>query len=122
MGSASGLKVSGYGACPRCGPEMHGRYSTHLKKTVYHDHCMRLPDGHTMRRNTTFWSGTEIRPCPNGPSPEAQLMLCDLMEEGVITKAEAGINRRSILWELPYWRVSTTLTSFCIVLTLYRER
>jgi hypothetical protein len=121
LGSASGLKVSGYNACPTCGPEMHGRYSTLLKKTVYHEHRTRLGEGHPMRRNTVFWSRIETRPCPNGPSPEAQLLLCDLMESGVKTKTDAGINRRSILWTLPYWRVRTLLT-LLLHLTSYRGR
>ena len=45
-GECTGLAVSGYHACPICGPNLQARYSKYLKKMVYEGH---VPKGHFMR-------------------------------------------------------------------------
>jgi hypothetical protein len=106
MGTVSGLKVSGYCACPTCGPELKGQYSRLLRKIVYHEHRRRLPTDHEWRLDTRCWPSEEHHPTPNGPSPEAQLAMCDLVQAKLVLRKDVGVNRRSAMWDLPYWRVS----------------
>lgn len=100
MGTISGLKVAGYSACPSCGPELHGRYSVLLHKTTYEGSRVRLPMDDHMRRNTTHWARTEFRPCPNGPSAEAQIQMAEMVEAKLLKPKDCGVNRRSALWDL----------------------
>ena len=93
-GECSGLTVSGYNACPICGPRLDARYSQALKKTVYEGHVRYLPEGHELRGGClaraplrrhltvgdwkTTWEASGESPCP-------------------------GMKRLSIFHSLPYW-------------------
>lgn len=105
MGTISGLKVAGYCGCPTCGPELRGRYAAGLSKTVYHEHRRALPADHVWRTDVDRWPEEEHDIRAVGPSPEAQLQICDLLVEKMVLSKNVGINRRSALWDLPYWRV-----------------
>ncbi len=111
LGSCSGLKTSGYGACHKCGPELHGRRSSHLKKIVFHEHRRRLDDDDRLRSNRVFWKRPERRPCPMPLTPEElqtkweHIQSLERSQDIMKAKSKCGLNRWSILWTLPYWKV-----------------
>ena len=108
LGSCSGLKVSGYEACFKCGPDLHGRYSIHLKKTIYHEHRRRLPMDHPMRYDRRHWPRIEKEPCPSPLSLNDLEALTNAISREEISPQDAGIHRWSILFDLPYWKVLYT--------------
>lgn len=107
LGSCSGLKVSGYGACHVCGPGMRGRRAKRLSKIVYHEHRRFLDENDPMRRNRRDWPHVEKRGRPTGCTPEQWRARYDKVERGTSTCKKEGINRWSIFYDLPYWAVST---------------
>jgi hypothetical protein len=110
LGSASGLKTSGYCACHKCGNGMRGRHSKSLKKIVYHEHRMWLPaDDNRRNAGRTHWLSSERRPRPIGPSPQEWERRWDKVTRKELTKKKACINRWSALYQLPYWKVSSVL-------------
>ena len=103
LGSASGLKTSGYCACHKCGNGMRGRHSKALSKIVYHEHRMWLPIDDTMRNaGGTHWLLSERRPRPIGPSLQEWERRWDKVTRKELTKKKACINRWSALYQLPY--------------------
>ena len=92
-GECSGLSVSGYNACPLCGPRLDARYSNALRKTVYQGHCRYLPDNHV------------LRDCNIGQQARNPLKASDWkmawQESG--NSPLPGMKRLSILHDLPYW-------------------
>ena len=94
-GECTGLAVSGYHACPICGPNLQARYSKSLKKMVYEGHVRYLPEGHIMR------DGYLGRPPQERWSPSMQYDAWMLSNE---KNRPSGMNRLSILHQLPYWQ------------------
>lgn len=113
MGTISGLKVAGYNACPSCGPSLRGRHSRKIRKMTYEGARCRLPMDHPMRKNVRHWRHEEMRPCPVGPSPEAQLLMAARVQEKLESPQNTGVNTRSCLWDLPYWRVRVLNCEYC---------
>lgn len=110
LGSCSGLKVSGYGACHKCGPTMVGRRSIQLKKVVYHEHRRWLPMDHPFRRDRRHWRHVELGTKPIEPTLEEWRTRLEEAKNGRMTMQEAGIHRWSILYDLPYWDVRSKPT------------
>lgn len=109
LGSCSGLKTSGFGACFKCGPKMWGRHTKVLKKTVYHEHRTWLPADDPLRMVTSGkpWTEQDHRTRPIGPTPAEWRERAEKVRRRRMTRKKACINRVSILYELPYWEVST---------------
>ena len=106
MGTIFGLKVAGYSTCPLCGPDLHGRYSTLVRKMTYEGARQRLPLNHPLRHDRTYWKRPDLMPVPNGPSSEAQLQMAKLISAKLATTQDTGVDWCSCLWNLPYWRVN----------------
>lgn len=119
LGTCSGLKTSGYGACHKCGPTMKGRHSKHLSKIVYHEHRTHLPMDDPERLNVNHWGATELRPKPIGPTPSEYDAKWKEVERKVITPTDAGISRWSILYSLEYWEVCANSTSHTYIYVIY---
>ena len=92
-GECSGLSISGYNACPLCGPRLDSRYSKALRKNVYQVHVRYLPENHELR------DGNLGRP------PPSALKASDwkLKWEECGNLACPGMKRLSIFHQLPYW-------------------
>lgn len=111
LGSCSGLKTSGYGSCHKCGLGLHGRHSSHLKKIVFHEHRRRLDEDDRLRSNRVFWPRPERRTCPIALTPDqleanwGHIQTLERPQEIIQAKSKYGLNRWSILWSLPYWKV-----------------
>lgn len=105
LGSCSGLKTSGYAACHKCGGGLHGRRSETLKKVVYHEHRCWLDEDDPIRENRRHWGTRERRPRPIGPTPEEWKERWDKVQNKEISATDAGINRYSVFYTLPYWGV-----------------
>ena len=117
-GMVAGCVTKGYHGCPVCGPFTVSRRSAFLKKNVYeHQARMHLPVDHEMRTNTRDFRGeVELRGAPPRISGTEQIAYADhrqrwLDEGGVPGGAgdpvrQSSVKRRSVLFRLPYWKVS----------------
>ena len=87
-----GLQISGYNACPLCGPALQGRHSKSLKKIVYEGHKKYLPDDHEMRQGFLG----------RGPKP---LKSSDWLkiQEKYPDSLPLRMKHLSIFHTLPYW-------------------
>ena len=87
------MSISGYNACPPCGPRLDVRYSKPLKKTIYQGHVRYLPEGHALR------DGNLGRP------PLKQLKASNWKQkwEENGNSSCPGMKRLSIFHTLPYW-------------------
>ncbi|KAL3689845.1 hypothetical protein R1sor_016154 [Riccia sorocarpa] len=96
LGFISGLAVSGTRGCPTCGPHLEAQYSTPLRSTYYLGHEKYLPLDHPLRDNCTD-------PIPPYMSMIDYCVLEARIQAGEIPRVASGLNRLSILLELPYW-------------------
>ncbi|KAL3695852.1 hypothetical protein R1sor_009928 [Riccia sorocarpa] len=96
LGFISGLAVSGTRGCPTCGDQLEAQYSPSLKSTYYLEHEKYLPLDHPLRDGCT----DQIPP---------YMMMIDYcvlearIQAGEVPRVSSGINRTSVLLELPYW-------------------
>ena len=126
----NGCTVKGKHACPRCGPHCMSRYSFSLAKNVYNAQYRRwLPPGHPYRHNDRAFDGrVEERPPPTIVTA-AQTMLWAEERERWLRAGGAparddpalrtGVKRLSILFRLPYWKVSCLLGMFASIDVVY---
>ncbi|KAL3693690.1 hypothetical protein R1sor_007341 [Riccia sorocarpa] len=98
LGFISGLAVSGTRGCPTCGPHLEAQYSTPLRSTYYLGHEKYLPLDHPLRDNCTD-------PIPPYMSMMDYCVLESRIQAGEMPRVASGLNRLSILLELPYWDV-----------------
>ncbi|KAL3692716.1 hypothetical protein R1sor_006367 [Riccia sorocarpa] len=94
LGFISGLAVSGTKGCPTCRPHLEAQYSPSLRSTYYLGHEKYLPLDHPLRNGCI------------DPTTMTMLDYCVLetrIQEEEIPRASFGVNRMSILMELPYW-------------------
>ncbi|KAL3680218.1 hypothetical protein R1sor_023174 [Riccia sorocarpa] len=96
LGFIPGLAVSGTRECPTCGPHLEAQYSTPLRSTYYLGHEKYLPLDHPLRDNCTD-------PIPPYMSMMDYCVLEARIQAGEIPRVASGLNRLSILLELPYW-------------------
>ena len=121
-GTVAGVAHQGYAACPVCGPDFRGEHSVELGKQTYTDTRRWLPLDDPWRATSMkglFNGREETRGKPNVVTAEEQvhraneyqMWLRDGNKEGAAgdpSKAH-GVKRRSILYNLPYWKVMTDL-------------
>lgn len=120
FGLIAGQTVKGYVACPICGENTCAEHSIHLKKMCYLGHRRFLPLGHRFRRaRAAFNNSQELGVVPPRRTGE------QLIEQGRARSAwlrnggtedspddpvkTHGVKRASILYALPYWKVSHTI-------------
>ena len=119
LGLISGCATKGYVACPHCGPATCGRYSTHLRKTVYDgQHRKWLNVLHNFRHGgEAFNFVPEWRTAPPRVTLAQVLEWADARERFMVDGTRpmredparvTGIKRRSALYDLPYWEVRCT--------------
>ena len=118
-GLIAGQQVKGFVGCPLCGPDTYSEYSNVLKKMLCMGGRRFLCEGHRFRRSRAAFNGApEFNPPPGRPTGR------DIMERGEERAAFLefggevdddddpvkvhGVKRASILFELPYWKVSIT--------------
>ncbi|KAL3683171.1 hypothetical protein R1sor_001193 [Riccia sorocarpa] len=92
----SGLAVSGTRGCPTCGDHLQAQYSTSLRSTYYLEHEKYLPFDHPLRAGCT----DQI------PPYMTMIDYCVLearIQAGEVPRVSSGLNRVSVLLELPYW-------------------
>jgi len=115
-GLLSGQQVHGYKGCSLCGPETCAEHASLLNKMIYLGGRCYLEDDHRFRRErSTFNNQQEWQLPPERPSGEEILRWAtskyDYLRDGGIENAEEdpiklhGVKRRSILFDLPYWKV-----------------
>jgi len=116
-GLLSGQQVHGYKGCPVCGPETCAEHSLLLGKMVYLGGRRYLQEDHRFRRaRCAFNNDQEWDLAPDRPTGEEVLRwgterMQFLNNGGVENSNEDpvkfhGVKRRSILFDLPYWKVS----------------
>ena len=124
LGLIAGQVVKGYVACPVCGAGTCAHYSQALKKMIYLGNRRFLPEGHRFRRaraafdnnqeHATFpprRTGAEI--LEQGRSRVAWLRDGGVEDSPEDPVKEHGIKRVSILFALPYWKVSGIIFGSC---------
>ena len=129
-GTVAGVAHQGYTACPVCGPDFKGEHSVELGKQTYtdtrrwlaHDDPWRSPE-----MKDHFNGRMELRGKPNVVTAGEQLQRAieyqTWLDEGNREGATGdpskthGVKRRSILHNLPYWKVKNpaALTSLLYV-------
>ncbi len=129
-GTVAGVAHQGYAACPVCGPDFKGEHSVELGKQTYtdtrrwlaHDDPWRSPE-----MKDHFNGRMELRGKPNVVTAGEQLQRAieyqTWLDEGNREGATGdpskthGVKRRSILHNLPYWKVNNpaALTSLLYV-------
>ena len=113
----SGCATKGYVACPHCGPATSGRYSHELKKTTYGgQHRKWLDTGHPFREAMEAFDGVaKYGQRPVYVNAEQILEWAAVRENWLkddrrVQAADpvrrTGIKRRSLLYDLPYWKVN----------------
>ena len=116
LGLLSGQQVHGYKGCPLCGPETCAEHAVLLKKMIYLGGRRYLHADHRFRRaRAAFNNHQEWRLSPEAPTGEEVLrwgtQRSDFLREGGVENSNMdpvklhGVKRRSILFDLPYWKV-----------------
>ena len=126
-GTVAGVAHQGYVACPICGPQFKGEHSIELGKQTYTDTRRWLPHDDTWRSATMkdlFNGREENRGKPDVVSAEEQVeraneyktWLDDGNKEGALGDPSKvhGVKKKSILHNLPYWKVKPQ-TSYTII-------
>jgi len=112
--------VSGYKGCPLCGPETCAEHAQLLSKMIFLGGRRFLDMDHRFRRaQVAFNNHPEFDMAPERPSGEEVLSwgtersaflagggLENSMEDPV---KRHGVKRRSIWFDLPYWKVGLTI-------------
>jgi hypothetical protein len=119
-GTVGGFSHQGYTACPSCGSQLGAQHSLELGKQTYGGTRRWLPEDHRYRAvefKDHFNGEVERRPKPGPVSVEEQLrhaLEYDSWKAAGNTPGTAGdpskvhgVKRTSILFRLPYWKVST---------------
>ena len=121
-GMVAGCVTEGYHGCPICGPNTTSRRLLFLKKDVYDNRArMHLRDDHEMRSNTRdIRDAVELRAAPRRVTGAEVVSFAEgrqrWLDAGGVAGAPAdpvrysGINRKSILFRLPYWEVHPYLS------------
>jgi hypothetical protein len=117
-GLISGQQTKGYHACPCCGPRTDAKKirGPTGDKIVYLGMRKRLPPGHEYKSNKRFNGEVEYKIAPPRLSSEDILKYARERKEylgrgGAPYKRKdlvhcTGVKRQSILYSLPYWKVS----------------
>jgi hypothetical protein len=123
LGLVSGQQVKGYRGGPICMEDTDAEHAPCLHKMVYLGHRRYLPEGHRWRHARRAFNGEqEFRPPPRRRIGEeireyAESRVQFLQEHGLRVDSENnaadpvkihGVKRRSVLFDLPYWEVSST--------------
>ena len=118
-GTVGGFAHQGYVACPCCGEDLGAEHSTELAKQTYGGTRRWLPEGHPYRlpeMKDHFNGEMEHRPKPREVTVEDQIrhaLECEAWKADGNRWGAAGdpfkihgVKRLSILFRLPYWKVS----------------
>ena len=124
-GTVAGVAHQGYVACPVCGPDFRGEHSIELGKLTYTDTRRWLPQDdpwRSSRMKDHFNGRIEQRGPPTIVTSEEQLQRgishqawlgAGNKEGGDGDQSKIhGVKRRSILHDLPYWKVLTSSFPF----------
>ena len=109
-GNLSGYKVKGYGACPICETGTHSIRLARCKKNVYMGHRRFLPRNHPWRRwKKAFNGNSEESTSPLILTGDELFEKVEVLENNfgkpnATNVAESGWKKRSIFFELPYWK------------------
>ena len=119
-GVVSGCVTKGYVGCPCCGEHTTSRRSVALKKNVYSCYQYRiwLNPSHPLRVDSVNFGGVpDHSPSPSRPTGpltirHGRLRQTFLYNGGTPKNSDParkfGVNRVSILYQLPYWKVNRT--------------
>jgi hypothetical protein len=118
-GLLSGQQVSGYKGCPLCGPETCAEHAQLLSKMIFLGGRRFLHMDHRFRRAlAAFNNHPELDMAPERPSGEEVLTWGTERSEFLAAGGQEnsyedpvkrhGVKRRSILFDLPYWKVCDT--------------
>lgn len=117
FGLIGGHVVKGYAACPVCGGDTFAEHSSCLKKMVFLGHRRFLPPNHTFRRaRQAFNNQPEAASHPQRRDGSVIFNQgrerSEWLRNGGAEDTENdpvklhGVKRASILYALPYWKVS----------------
>ena len=109
----SGLCTSGYLACPLCATDLDAYRATDLRKEVYLGGPLYLPMSHPFHDDPVL--GVETRPIPHCRTPMDWWNTRQDIENEVVDKNATGMNRLSIWYELPYWKVCIRKNHFFMI-------
>jgi hypothetical protein len=115
-GLLSGQQVSGYKGCPLCGPETCAEHAPLLSKMIFLGGRRYLHIDHRYRRALAAFNNLpELDMAPERPSGEEVLTWGTERSEFLAAGGHEnsmedpvkrhGVKRRSILFDLPYWKV-----------------
>lgn len=117
-GTVAGVRHQGYHACPTCGPEFSGEYSHELNKLVFlqNRRFLDVTEPYRKRSAAVYFDGEmETREKPTEVTVEQYLERAEerrlWLAKGNLPDVEGdpakdhGVNRRSALFNLPYWKV-----------------
>lgn len=121
-GLIAGQQVKGFVGCPLCGADTYSEYSNVLKKMLYMGGRRLLCGEHRFRRSRQAFNGhPEFHPPPLRPTGQQILERGEeraaFLEFGGEDKDDEdpvkihGAKRASILFQLPYWKVSILLST-----------
>ena len=125
LGLISGQQVSGYKGCPICGPETCAEHAALLSKMIYLGGRRYLHADHRFRTaRAAFNNHQEWRLSPETPIGEEVLLWgiqrSEFLNNGGVENSNMdpvklhGVKRRSILFDLPYWKVRIGMISTVI--------
>ena len=115
-GYISGLQTKGYAACPVCGDSLESTWSVDHHKCIYMGNAKYLPLDHPLREDAELNSGMEAQnfvPIPQRKDSKYWEKKWADMQAGVIPEERFGVTRWSILYQLPYWKVSLDSIKVC---------
>ena len=118
-GLLSGQQVHGYKGCPLCGPETCAEHAPLLNKMIYLGGRRFLAADHRFRRaKAAFNNHQEWCMGPDRPTGEEVLewgtARSTFLADGGVENSNGdpvklhGVKRRSIFFNLPYWKVQCT--------------
>ncbi|XP_035841547.1 uncharacterized protein LOC110933931 [Helianthus annuus] len=105
-GNLSGYSTKGKKACPVCEDETSSIWLKNCNKTVYMGHRRFLPKGHSFRKKKEEFNG-EIETGTMRTRFDAFARVENLntvLGKRSRDKSEINWKRKSIFWDLPYWR------------------
>ncbi|CAH9117021.1 unnamed protein product [Cuscuta epithymum] len=116
----SGWGTSGRTACPHCMEHSQAFYLPNGKKMSWFDnHRKFLPLDHSFRRNKSKFTRNRVEMGPPPPIKSGSQILQEIDEFGLLNVIEddaeevnkecsniCGWRKRSIFWDLPYWKTN----------------